>query len=34
MKKRIVRLTESDLENLVKRVIKEEDEQKKKRKLP
>lgn len=26
MKKRIVRLTESDLENLVKRIIKEEDE--------
>lgn len=32
MKKRIVRLTESDLENLVKRVIKEEDEQKKEKK--
>ena len=26
MKKRIVRLTESDLENLVKRIIKEEEE--------
>ena len=26
MKKRIVRLTESDLENLVKRIIKEEGE--------
>jgi len=26
MKKKIVRLTESDLENLVKRIIKEEDE--------
>jgi len=32
MKKRIVRLTESDLENLVKRVIKEEGEQKKEKK--
>ena len=32
MKKRIVKLTESDLENLVKRVIKEEEEQKKEKK--
>lgn len=32
MKKRIVRLTESDLENLVKRVIKEDEEQTKENK--
>lgn len=32
MKKRIVRLTESDLENLVKRVIKEDEEQTKEKK--